>query len=105
MMNAKHLSHALWTVPFVLVGCASRQGLTQTYESHLQQAGFQEVALSDADIGELMNMVPELKLVPDIYKGKKAWVFFDPGQCRCFFVGNHNQASTMAPYYAEQVDG
>ncbi len=74
-----------------VAGCAST--IVQT-ENLLGQAGFRRLpADTPAKVAHLETLPPR-KLVGRAHQGKKYYVYADPGECKCLYIGSPSQYQT-----------
>ena len=89
----KRTRRAWWTsaVLALALAAASCSVATRNTESMLAQAGFRQLPADTPKKLEHLQTLPERRIVIRSHQGKKYYVYADPQDCKCLYMGNTAQ--------------
>src|SRR5262245_17552038 len=92
MAIKRHVTRIVGTVGIALglSACATVAGT----ESLLSQAGFRQVPADTPQKLAHLRTLPEHRLISRDHQGKKYYVYADPDNCKCLYMGTPAQYQT-----------
>ena len=84
------LAPLLLALALGMTACATTTSVPKT-EDLLSQAGFKQMPADTPQKVAHMQTLPDHRLIARNYKGKKYYVYSDPGGCKCIYVGTPAQ--------------
>ncbi len=78
---------AMMTLTSALAGCALA---TQNTETLLSQAGFRKLPADTPKRAEHLQTLAPHKIIRRTTDGKSYYVYADPSNCKCLYVGNES---------------